>query len=102
MGRNGKKVKIVIETDGFFDGTTIYVNGKEWKCKEINFSASIPRRTRNGLKGGRCHFQVQRDMNGEIVPVIVYGAAFEKLAEARELNKEKDDEEHTDEGRTGQ
>lgn len=80
-----KTVEIRIVTDGNFSGTKLYVNGREWKVKEINFSASIPRRTRNGLKGGRCHFQVQREVNGEIIPCIVYGAAFEKLMEASEL-----------------
>ena len=99
MAENEKTVEIRIVTNGNFDGTRLYVDGKEWRVKEINFSASIPRRTRSGLKGGRCHFQVQRDVNGEIIPVIVYGASFEKLAEARELEQENGTD--ADEGRVG-
>lgn len=99
---NRKKVEIRIVTDGYFDGTELFVDGREWKVKEINFSASVPRKTQHGLRGGKCHFQVQREVDGEIMPLVFYAGAFEKLAEARELREEKEDEEHTDEGRTDQ
>lgn len=97
---NGKEVEIIIRSNGYFDGTRLFVNGREWKVKEINFSASVPRRTPNGLRGGKCHFQVQRDVGGEIMPLVFYAGTFEKLAEAGELQKEMDDGEKADEGRT--
>jgi len=99
---NKKEIEIRIITNGYFDGTRIYVDGKEWVVKEINFSAAIPRRMHGRLVGGKCNFQAQREVNGEIIPVMAYGDAFEKIAEARELNKGKDDEEHTDETGIGQ
>jgi len=87
---NDKSIEIKIITNGYFDGTRLFVDGEEWKVSEINFSASIPRRTPDGWRGGKCHFQVQRDVNGMIMPLAFYAGTFEKLAEARELQKEKE------------
>lgn len=97
-----KKVKILIETDGFFDGTRIYVDGEEWLVKEVNFSASVPHRVNGHWKGGRCNLQVQREIDGKVYPMKFYAGDFEKLAEASELNgKEQDDGEDPDERGTG-
>lgn len=94
-----KSVEIRIITNGYFDGTRLFVDGEEWVVSEINFSASIPRRTASGVRGGKCHFQVQRDVNGQVMPLAFYAGSFEKLAEARELQKEQENKNGRDDTR---
>ena len=94
---NKKEVEIRIVTNGYFDNTIIYVDGEEWTVQEFNYSASVPHRVRGNLRGGKCSFQVQREIGGKIYPMKFYAGDFEKLAEARELQDEKEDEEQ---GRT--
>lgn len=93
--------KIVIETNGWAEGTTVTVNGELWDLSEFSFSVRVPFKKNGKLSGGGCKMQAARDIAGKTHFLSYYGPEFEKFDEVTQRNRELE-EKDAGQGKVGQ